>query len=115
MFLKEKKGPPPPATASNTSTKWWRRFSLFRCIFWLLLMVPAYALGWLELVLFVSLLSLWALVETAFSAWRSDEVPELKLIVRMLKIVIRLQWRASHEREEISRKLDELLQSQGVR
>jgi hypothetical protein len=38
-------------------------------------------MGWLESVIFVSLLSLWALVETAFAAWRADEQPELKQII----------------------------------
>jgi hypothetical protein len=32
----------------------------------------ALLLGWLDSVRFVSLLSIWALVETAIASWRSD-------------------------------------------
>jgi hypothetical protein len=55
-----------------------RWFSLGRTIFWFVLVVPAFLLGWLQSVVFVSLLSIWALVETAFAAWRSDENPDSK-------------------------------------
>ncbi len=49
-----------------------RRFSLVRTIFWIVLTPIAYILGWLSSVEFVSLLSIWALVETSFSAYRAD-------------------------------------------
>lgn len=48
------------------------RFSLARTIFWLLLAVPAWYFGWLNSVRFVSFLSLWALVETSWAAFRAD-------------------------------------------
>jgi hypothetical protein len=74
-----------------------RWFSLGRTIFWLVLVIPAFALGWLTSVAFVSLLSIWALVETAFAAWRSDENPDSKRIremdAKMDEIIARLDER----------------------
>lgn len=49
-----------------------RRFSLYRTFFWIALCPPAFLLGWLQSVTFVSLLSLWALVESAYAAYRAD-------------------------------------------
>jgi thiol:disulfide interchange protein len=73
-----------------------RWFSLARTVFWLLLVLPAVWLGWLQSVVFVSLLSLWALVETAFAAWRSDENPDSKRL------------------ESIEKKLDQVLAQAGA-
>jgi hypothetical protein len=68
-----------------------RWFSLARTFFWLLLTPTAYLLGWLSSVSFVALLSIWALVETAFSAWRSDENPnEAEILERLDRIERRL-------------------------
>lgn len=47
-------------------------FSLLRTVFWVFLCGIAYAFGWLESVTFVSLLSIWALVETSWAAFRAD-------------------------------------------
>jgi hypothetical protein len=77
--------------ASERRTRWMRWFSLGRTLFWFVLIVPALVLGWLHSVAFVSLLSIWALVETAFAAWRADENPDSKRI------------------REVSAKLDEVL------
>ncbi len=101
-----------PKEDQTGSAKWWRRFSLGRTIFWLALVVPAYMLGWLELVVFVSLLSLWALVETAFAAWRADEQPELKMLIRLAKLSAKLLWEIREEQREVNRKLDILLKSE---
>jgi hypothetical protein len=49
-------------------------------IFWLALVVPAYLLDWLNVVVFVSLLSLWALVETAWAAFRGGNEKSLRRI-----------------------------------
>lgn len=70
-------------SGAETRTKVMRWFSLSRTLAWAVLVVPAYLLGWLESVVFVSLLSLWALVETAFAAWRSDENPDTARLVRI--------------------------------
>jgi hypothetical protein len=51
-------------------------------------MYPSYRFGWLQSVTYVSLLSLWALVETAFSAWRADENPDSE---RLVQICLRLE------------------------
>lgn len=50
----------------------WRRFNLVRVIAYAVLTPVAYFLGWLNSVTFVALLSIWALVESAVAAWRSD-------------------------------------------
>ena len=85
-------------------TRWMRWFSLWRTVAWLLLVVPAYLLGWLESVTFVSLLSLWALVETAFAAWRSDETPDTDRMMRIeQKLDELLRERDSREDEGSSR------------
>lgn len=67
-------------------------FSLARTIFWVALTPAAYWLGWLDSVKFVSLISIWALVETAFAAWRSDVNPD---------------------QDELHRKLDEIQEALG--
>lgn len=47
-------------------------FSLVRTVWWIVLCGLAYTLGWLNSVVFVSLLSIWALVETSWAAYRAD-------------------------------------------
>lgn len=53
-----------------------RRFSLIRTAFWVILTPVAYFMGWLASVEFVSLLSIWALVESAYAAYRADSPNE---------------------------------------
>ena len=48
------------------------RFSLARVIFWLALAPVAWWMDWLKSVTFVAFLSLWALVETSWAAFRAD-------------------------------------------
>ena len=50
----------------------WRRFNLWRVIVYLVLTTPCYFLGLLRSVTFVSLISIWALVESSFTSWRAD-------------------------------------------
>lgn len=52
-----------------------RRFSLFRVVFWMLMLPVSWETNWVDSKRFISILSIWALVESAFSAWRSDENP----------------------------------------
>ena len=40
--------------------------------FWVLMVGAAWYFGWLDSVRFVSLLSIWALVETKFGAWQGS-------------------------------------------
>lgn len=47
-------------------------FSLLRVWFWLALTPVAYVFGWLNSVTFVSFISIWALVETSWAAYRAD-------------------------------------------
>lgn len=55
-------------------SKWltWRKFNALRIIVYIVLTPIAFYLGWLASVSFVSLLSIWALVESAVAAWRAD-------------------------------------------
>lgn len=48
------------------------KFSLARVIFWIALTPIAWWQDWLDSVKFVSFISIWALVETSFAAYRSD-------------------------------------------
>lgn len=50
----------------------WRRFNGLRVCAYLVLTPVAWYLGWLNSVPFVSLLSIWALIESAIAAWRAD-------------------------------------------
>jgi hypothetical protein len=55
----------------------WRALNLARMVAYVILTPVAWWLGWLASVRFVSLLSIWALVESTMAAWRSD-VPNKK-------------------------------------
>lgn len=46
-------------------------FDLGRTVFWAGSVPVAYWLGWLESVVYVSVLSAWALTETAWAAYRA--------------------------------------------
>ena len=50
----------------------WRRFNALRVVFYVVMTPIAFWLDWLDSVTFVSLLSIWALVESAIAAWRAD-------------------------------------------
>lgn len=55
----------------------WRRFNAARVVAYAILTPVAWYLGWLASVQFVSLLSIWALVESAVASWRAD-VPNIE-------------------------------------
>lgn len=65
-------------------------FDLGRVVFWAALVAPAWALGWLNVVVFVSLLSLWALVESAWAAFRANDAKAMERIEQRLAEVERL-------------------------
>lgn len=68
-----------------TRSEW---FDLSRVTFWFSLVVPSYLLGWLNSVVYVSLLSLWALVETAWAAFRGGQEKKLREIERKLDEIL---------------------------
>lgn len=68
-----------------TRSEW---FDLSRVTFWFSLVVPSYLLGWLNSVAYVSLLSLWALVETAWAAFRGGQEKKLREIERKLDEIL---------------------------
>ena len=49
-----------------------RKFTAVRVGLYVILTPVAFWMGWLRSVTFVSLLSIWALVESAVAAWRAD-------------------------------------------
>lgn len=55
-------------------------FDLSRVLVWLALVPTSYYFGWLASVVFVSLLSIWALVETSWSAFRGGDEKALRRI-----------------------------------
>ncbi len=54
--------------------KFMRRLNGWLTIFWILMIPVAFVTGWLESVVFVSALSLWALVSGHWAAWQSARV-----------------------------------------
>ncbi|MEO6532743.1 MAG: hypothetical protein ABIO06_04105 [Pseudolysinimonas sp.] len=51
-----------------------RRVNGWLTIFWILMIPLSFAMGWLNSVVFVSALSLWALVSGHWSAWQAARV-----------------------------------------
>jgi hypothetical protein len=60
-------------------------FDWARVIWWLVLTPIAYLMGWLDKVAFVSLLSIWALVE---SAWAARQASALRAELNEIKEMI---------------------------
>ena len=51
-----------------------RRVNGWLAVFWLLMIPPAIIFGWVNSVVFVSALSIWALVSGHWSAWQAARV-----------------------------------------
>jgi hypothetical protein len=51
-----------------------RRVNGWLTIFWIVMIPVSYALGWLNSVVYVSALSLWALVSGHWAAWQAARV-----------------------------------------
>lgn len=51
-----------------------RRVNGWLAVFWLLMIPPALIFGWVNSVVFVSALSIWALVSGHWSAWQAARV-----------------------------------------
>jgi hypothetical protein len=51
-----------------------RRVNGWLTMFWLAMIPISYAMGWLNSVVYVSALSLWALVSGHWSAWQATRV-----------------------------------------
>ena len=54
--------------------KFMRRVNGWLTLFWLLMIPVSYLMGWLNSVVYVSALSLWALVSGHWSAWQAARV-----------------------------------------
>ena len=54
--------------------KFMRKVNGWLTVFWILMIPTAFFMGWLESVVFVSALSLWALVSGHWSAWQAARV-----------------------------------------
>lgn len=53
-----------------------RRFNGWAAIFFAVLIIPSVLFGWLEVVAFVSVLSIWALTAAHWAAWQGARVEE---------------------------------------
>lgn len=53
-----------------------RRFNGWAAIFFTVLIIPSLAFGWVSIVAFVSVLSIWALVAAHWSTWQAAKVEE---------------------------------------
>lgn len=58
------------------SPKFMRRVNGWFAVFFAVLIIPAYAFGWLESTTFISILSIWALVSGHWAAWQAARVEE---------------------------------------
>lgn len=61
--------------------KFMQKFNGWAAIFFAFLIIPSLAFGWVELVVYVSVLSIWALVASHWAGWQSArvEVKQLEL------------------------------------
>lgn len=53
-----------------------RHFNGWSAVFFAVLIIPALIFGWVEIVTFVSVLSIWALVAAHWSTWQAAKVEE---------------------------------------
>ncbi len=53
-----------------------RTFNGWAAVFFAILIIPSMAFGWLEIVAFVSVLSIWALVAAHWSTWQAAKVEQ---------------------------------------
>ena len=51
-----------------------RRINGWMTIFWIVMIVPSFLFGWVNSVLYVSFLSLWALVSGHWATWQAARV-----------------------------------------
>jgi len=65
-----------PGAPFNLSGKFWKWFHLFGIIFFILLWITASLSGWLSSVVFVSHVSMVALVLAEFGAWQASRVEQ---------------------------------------
>ena len=70
-------------TSEAKSNKISRYFSLFRVVFWAGMIPASYFFGWLGLVTFVALCSLYANLASDYAAWRSDVNPNQEQLDRI--------------------------------
>lgn len=51
-----------------------RRFNGWATVFWVAMIIPSLAFGWVSSVVYVSALSVWALVSGHWAAWQAARV-----------------------------------------
>lgn len=51
-----------------------RKFNGWAAVFFAVLIIPSLAFGWVNLVVYVSVLSIWALVSGHWAAWQAARV-----------------------------------------
>jgi hypothetical protein len=66
-------------------------FDLGRVALWAAMVPAGYLLGWLSSVAFVSVLSVWALVESAWAAYRAGDEKALRRIEGKLDALLSAQ------------------------
>ena len=55
----------------QTDPVFMRRVNGWMTVFWIVMIVPSFVLGWVNSVMYVSFLSLWALVSGHWSTWQA--------------------------------------------
>jgi hypothetical protein len=55
----------------QTDPVFMRRVNGWMTVFWIVMIIPSFVLGWVNSVMYVSFLSLWALVSGHWSTWQA--------------------------------------------
>jgi len=78
------------------------KFNGWAAVFFAVLIIPSLAFGWVNLVVYVSVLSIWALVASHWAGWQSARVE-----VKQLELEQSQDKQLREMIEEIVQRLDE--------
>jgi len=82
--------------------KFMQSFNGWAALFFAVLIIPSLAFGWVNLVVYVSVLSIWALVASHWAGWQSARVE-----VKQLELEKQQDQQLRDLIEEIVQRLDE--------
>ena len=80
-----------------------RKFNGWAAIFFAVLIIPSLAFGWVNLVVYVSVLSIWALVSGHWAAWQAARVE-----VQQNKVEAEEDEKRDKLIEELVKRIDEI-------
>ena len=74
-----------------------RAFNGWATVFWVFMIIPSLVFGWINAVVYVSALSLWALVSGHWAAWQAARVE------------VKQQEQEEKEDEKLEKEVDEIV------